>query len=141
MGELPEVVGFEQLLFARRLVDTVKTAVESDVFADRQIGIESEVLGDIADFALDLLGRFKQVEPEYIGLAFIGAQNAGEYAYGGRFTGRIGAEQALNFTRFDRQVEVVDGDEIAESARQVTRFNRRLHSAGAGLQSNPGNRA
>jgi hypothetical protein len=46
-----------------------------------------------------------------------------EHAHGGGLAGAIGAEEAEDFTGFDREAEVIDGQDAVEILAEVLRLD------------------
>src|SRR5206468_196922 len=103
--------------FGRKSVDS---PVKVDVFANRQIRVQAELLRHVSDFALDDLAVAKDVVAHHAGVTSTRREHATQHSNNGRFAASVGTEQAVNRAARDGKVHVLDGDELAELAREVT---------------------
>ena len=94
--------------------EVVKPRDEEQILFDRQVLVERELLGHVADFALDARAVAPHVETEHRSLPGVGRQQAADHADGRRLAGAVGAEEADDFARRDAQRDVVDGDDSVE---------------------------
>src|SRR5207244_5693330 len=70
--------------------DAIAVAVEVDVLLHRQVGIEAELLGHVADRALDLLGLLRDVVAAHHPAPGGRPEHAAEHANDGRLAGAVG---------------------------------------------------
>ena len=90
---------------------------EHDVLGDREDGDEHEVLVDHADAGGHGIPRPTEMLHDVIeeDLALIGTVQAIQDVHEGRLAGTVLAEQRVDLTRLDDEVDVVVGDEPAEA--------------------------
>ena len=101
------------------LRDPEQVGVEVHVLVDREIAVESEALGHVADLILDGVELASHVVACHPGLAFGGIQQAAQQAQRGGLAGAIRTDQAEDFAARDFEVEMVDRRQFAEAASQV----------------------
>ena len=75
--------------------------------------------GHDADLALHFDGILRQIDAENFACARRGREQAGEHFDGGGFAGAVGAQKSEELAGSDAQIYVVDGDELAETSREV----------------------
>ena len=63
--------------------------------------------------------------PEQLRPALGGRQEPGQHLHRRRLAAAVGAEEAEDFARRDAEVDMIDGDEIAEPPRQSLGLDRR----------------
>ena len=101
------------------LCNSVDPAEEINVLLHRQIVIERELLGHIADMFSDVLRFGRHIEPAYASPAIARGEQPAENANGGRLAGSVGAEEAENLAPTDGEGNVVYGDKGAESLHEA----------------------
>src|SRR5262249_31791673 len=82
-----------------------------------------DCIGDESELVLGgnrLLFDVKPIEPNS---AMSGAQNAADRSERCRFTGAVGAHQSHDFTRFDGEIELVNGGETAVAFGEAVNFD------------------
>ena len=114
---------------AAAIGEVVEPRYEGEVLLDRQVLIEREPLGHVADLALDAGAVAADVEAEHRALAGVGGQQAADHADGGRLARAVGAEKADDLTLGDPQRDMIDGEDAIErlgEAGNVDDVHRRL---------------
>src|SRR5690606_12243967 len=79
---------------APRALDAVNARVEAQVFLHRQVLVQAEALGHVADVLLDRLGLAHDVEADDAPRARGGREDAAEHADGGGLAGAVRPEHA-----------------------------------------------
>ncbi len=111
--------------------DPVEVGVKIDVFLDRQVVIEAETLGHVADMLLDALRFLHGIEAQHLGPAAVRVHDAAEQADGGGLAGAVGAHQREGLSGGDGEVQAVNRGQRAEVLCQACGLNcRRLAGAG-----------
>ena len=108
-------------LGSRHLVDA---GVEGQVLHHGQVVVEGELLGHVPDHGLDALGVAGEVDAEHGAPALARLEDAAQHAEGGGLPRPVGPEEAVELTGADLEIQVVDGDALAESAGEVPRLDR-----------------
>ena len=121
VGELDHPRYADGPLGSRDLVDP---SVEDQVLHHGHIVVEGELLGHVPDHGLDALGVAGEVDAEHGAPALARLENAAQHAEGGGLPGSVGPEEAVELTGADLEIQVVDGDALAESAGEVARLDR-----------------
>ena len=105
-GELALAVGEAQPL--ERLghplaapVHGVEAADEVEVLADREVLVEAEALGHVADLALDRPRLLDDVVAEAGAAARVGREQAAQHADGRGLAAAVGAEEAADLAALD----------------------------------------
>jgi len=117
-GEVHEVEQLGCSLVCGHAIQAVHAADEAEVLAGGEAAEQGHALGDDPDLALQLGGVLGQVGAQYADLAAGGCEQAGEHLDGGGLAGAVGAEEAEELARVDGEVDVIDGGEIPEAARE-----------------------
>jgi len=97
----------------------IDAAEEFDVFPDREIVVERELLGHIADGLLHVLGLAGDIEAVYFGPPGSRRQQAAQNPDRGRLPRPVRPQEAEDFAAPDVERDVVDGDEATEALDQV----------------------
>ena len=97
---------------------------ELQVFAYRQVFIQREALGHVADAPAQCLGLLRYRQAQYLDLPRAGFQQAAQHADGGRLSGSIGAQEAIHLPARHGQVDIVHGDQAAEATGQALGMHR-----------------
>ena len=106
------------------LVDPAHLEAESDVGPDVHVWEEGVTLEHGVDGTL--VGRTKAHLLTVNAQGALGGQfEAGDHAQGGRLAAARGAEEGKELAVRDSQVDVVDGDDIAEALGDAPEFDRR----------------
>ncbi len=118
--------------------DAEQVGVEVHVLVDCQITVQSEALGHVADLILDGVHFVRDTVAGHPGFAFGGIHQAAQQPQRGGFAGAVRTHQAEDFAARDFHIEMVDGDKIAEAARQVIRANDRLGGQFSSISASTG---
>ena len=99
--------------------------MQLEILPHRELAVERERLRHVADFLtrLHIVGCHGLAEQ--FGRAFSDRQQPRHHFHGGGFSAAVRAEEPENLSAFDANAHMIDGDEIAEPARQPFRLNRR----------------
>ena len=89
-----------------------------DHLAPRQVGPQRDVAGDVGEAAVEGDGVVPRVAVEQGGVARVGPQQAEQNPDGGGLPGAVGPEEAVDLARGDLEVEVVEGEHVAERLGQ-----------------------
>ena len=103
---------------ARHLVDAREKV---EVLVDREVVVERELLGHVAELLADVLGAQLTDLARQAHLARARFQQAAEHLDGGRLARAVGAEQAVDLAVTDLQVDALDRLEVAEGLTQDAR--------------------
>ena len=109
----------------------VQSGVEAQILVHREILVEAEALGHVADALLDPLGLGGHVVAHHRAVAAAGIEDSAQHADGGRLAGAVGAQHAEDLTAVHAQRDVLHRDEVAEAARKVLRHDDRVAFSGA----------
>src|SRR5690606_3454521 len=102
-----------------RLRHVLHGGEELQVLAHGEVAEQRELLGHVADAAAQRLGLLGDAQAQYFDLALGGREQAAEHADGGRLAGAVGTEKAVDAGARHRQVDVVDGEQVAEALAQA----------------------
>ena len=93
--------------------------VQHEVLMHRQFRIQREPLRHIAHAPArgDVLGI--DLVPKQRRAAFAGRQQAGQHLHGGGFAAAVGADETEDLAPADAEIDVVNGDEIAEAHGEI----------------------
>ena len=94
--------------------DPVGAPVEVQVLPHRQVAVEAEVLGHVADATADPLRLTHDVEAEHRGVSRRGAQEAQQHADGGGLPRPVGSQEAENLPPANAEAHVIHGGEAVE---------------------------
>lgn len=96
------------------------------VFAHRQVFIQREALGHVADAPAQCLCLLGHGQAQHLDLPRAGLQQAAQHADGGRLAGPVRPQEAVHLPARHGQVDVVHGQKIAEAARQPACVDRNV---------------
>ena len=102
-----------------RLRQPVKARDEFQVLAHREVLVEAEALGHVADMALDLVGLGADVVAETGALALVGREQPAQHADGGGLARTVGTEESVDLAALDLHREVAHDLAAAEGFRQA----------------------
>ena len=102
-----------------RLGDAVDAGDEFQVLAHREVLVEAEALGHVADLALDLVGLGADVVAEAGAVAFVGREQPAQHADGGGLAGAVGPEEAVDRAALDLHRQVAHHRPAVEFLGQV----------------------
>ena len=102
-----------------RLRQPVKARDEFQVLAHREVLVEAEALGHVADMALDLVGLGADVVAETGALALVGREQPAQHADGGGLAGTVGTEESVDLAALDLHREVAHDLAAAEGFGQA----------------------
>src|SRR4029453_17875539 len=88
--------------------------------AARQVVVEADAVGQVADAALDLERLARRVEPDDSGLALGHLGQAEQHEDRRRLAGAVLAEKAEDLAGLDLEVEAIDRAAVAVMLRQAT---------------------
>ena len=112
--------------------ESVDSAVEPDVLAHGEIGVEREALAHVADVAPDLVALGADVESRDVRRALARREKSDEHLDRGRLARAVGAQEAEDFAGPDVEGDVIDRDERSEAAREILGVDRELARDGGG---------
>jgi hypothetical protein len=98
--------------------DAVHPRDEVEVLLDRQVLVQAEALGHVADFALDRRRVAPQVVTKARAFAVVGCQQAAQHADRRRLAAAVRSEEAEDRAALDANREVVDDGATAIAFRQ-----------------------
>lgn len=78
---------------------------------------------EVTDLRFRLVGIFGDGNTADFGVAAGGWEEAGDHSHRGGFSGAVGSEEAENFTFFDREGEVIDGELRSEMFADIDDFD------------------
>ena len=108
-------------------IEAIHAADEAEVFGCGEATEESEAFGHDADLALDLDGVGDGVKTEDLNRARGGGEQAGEHLDGGGLACAVGTEEAEELAGGDREVDILNGGEVAETAGEACSGNGKDH--------------
>jgi len=123
VGHVDEFEFFFADLAAVRTVDAVGRGEEFEVFNDLHVIIDAEEVGHIADESADFLRMGIDRFSADVGFAVIGIEEGGQHAHGRGLTRSVRTDEAEDVPLSERQVEIVDGDQIAVAFCQLAGLN------------------
>ena len=100
-------------------VESVGAGPEAQVLLDREVPVEREALRHVADVTLDLSGLLGDVEAEQVRGTRGRREQPAQHPDGGGLAGAVGAEEAEDLARPNRERDPVDGLEGAKAAAQL----------------------
>ena len=106
------------------VVESVDAAEEADVLIDRQQLVEREPLRHVADPPLDAFGIARDVDAADDAPSRGRRQQAAQHADGRGLAGAVAAEEAEDLAAPHVEADAIDGDELAEAARQIAHLDR-----------------
>jgi hypothetical protein len=124
-----DVVDALAAVVARHLAEP---ATEIEVFLDLHLGVERDVLRQVAEVLADLLGLVKDVEPVDRRAAAGRRHVAGEDLQRGRLPRAVGAEEADDLPLLYFEADAVDGQRLSVSLGQLSNSNHRAASSAVG---------
>ena len=132
-GELPLPVG--EVVLLDQLVDTlpgpcfrdvVCRRQEIEVLADRQVLEQRELLRHVADPTAQCFGLPGDAQAQHLDFTGRGREQATEHANGRGLARAVRPEETVDVRARHREVDVVDGDQLAELLGQAARADRRI---------------
>src|SRR5262245_19660577 len=103
----------------RRAGDPVETRDEFQILAHREVLIEAEALGHVADMALDLVRLAADVVAEAGAAALVWREQAAQHPDGGGLAGAVGAEKAVDLPALHPHRQVAHDLAAAEGFGQA----------------------
>ena len=94
----------------------LETGGELEVVRHHHFRVHGQILGQVTQLALGLLGMRRQVQPGNTDSALIGLQVAAEHFHDRGFAGTVVPQQADDFPSTDGETDLVHGDELAVAA-------------------------
>ena len=96
---------------------------ELEVFADRQLAIERELLGDVADALPGRGAGMVQIDSGHAQRAAAGREQSAQHPKGRRLAGAVGPEQSEDFAALHFEADVIDGREGAKTPNQIVHLH------------------
>ena len=124
-----EVIALEQLLDSCRALASgirVDRANKLQVFDDGHVTEQRKLLRHVADSRLEPPCVAGHLGIEDDSIAVTGHQQAAKHAYCRRLARSIRPEEAVNFPARHVEIQLADGDEIAETLGEPACFDREL---------------
>ena len=103
----------------------VELTLQAEQFLARLLGVEGDVLQRDADAQAYLLGSVDDVVARHGRLATGRGEQGAQHLHGGRLARSVGAEQAVDLTPVDGEVEAVDGPHVTERPGEAPRRDGR----------------
>src|SRR5204863_8541046 len=126
-GELtlaPDQIGEpHHLEHARAAIGTrhlVDARVEGQVLVDGEVVVEREPLRHVADRGLDAFGLVTEIDAEHPAVPLARLEDAAQHAERRRLARPVGPEKPVELAPADLQIEMIDGDDLAETPREAT---------------------
>ena len=94
--------------------DAVHESEELDVLVDRQILVEGELLGHVADFLLDIFPFPVDIVPGHPDPTRGGIGKTAQNPDGGRFSGTIGTQETNDLTFINFKTQFISCDKITK---------------------------
>jgi hypothetical protein len=116
LRELEQLVG--PAVDLRPLEPEVAT-VDHEVLADGQLGVKGVLLRHDAEAGADVGPVGRGVHPHHPEVTRADRRDTADHPHRRGLAGPVRAEEAERFARGDVEVDVVDGDELAEALRQA----------------------
>ena len=98
---------------------------EFEVLAHREVVPQREALGHVAKAPAQLLRVARHLVPEHLDRPGTRLEQPAEHADRGRLPRAVRAEEAVDAGAWNREVDPIDGRDLAESARQPQRDDGR----------------
>ena len=105
------------------LIDPVQVAGVGDELFTGELVEEVHAVGQHTQvrFGFERVGP--HVDAAHVGGAFIGLEHAGDHGDGGGFTGAVAADQSVEGSGGDVEVDAVDGDLLTECLGEAADFD------------------
>src|SRR6516162_10287859 len=103
----------------------VKLRVQLEILPDSELAVERERLCHVTDVAAHLHVIRSHWPPKQLCPTFCGGQEPGEHLHGRRLAAAVGTEEAENLPRRDAEVDMIDGNKVAEPSGQPFGLDRR----------------
>ena len=94
--------------------DIIKVCIEDDIFHDRKVFIESELLRHIPDLFLDLLTFIQDGMARYPRLTRVRVHNRRQHPQNRCLAAAVRTDEPVELSLFDIKVEVMYDDRISE---------------------------
>jgi hypothetical protein len=104
---------------------------EIEILKHREVLIEAEFLGHVADLTANLVGLADDIEAETSPASAIGREQAAQHADGGGFAAAVGAEKAADLAFGNLQAEPIDHSMRAEALAQIVHVDDKRASGAA----------
>ena len=124
----------QQFLYALVSVAAIQSldpAQELQVFHHREVVVEGEFLGHVADLAPQGLGPGGDVQSQNRHFAGGRGQQAAEHADDRGLARAVGTQETVDLSMGYPKIDPVDGDDIAEVAGQPTGLDGRIRHQGS----------
>jgi len=106
--------------------EPLEASEEAEVLAGGQVGVDGQILGDVADGGLGV-GRADVDRPAgHDDLPAVAPEEAADHRDGGGLAGAVGAEQAVGLAGGDLEAHAVDGGPLAVALAEVAADEDRL---------------
>ena len=132
-GPLPrqrrQFIGLQQRVQARRqrlASHAVNAPHKLQIFPGRQLVIEGELLGHVADPAPERFGLFRNAQTQHLHLSRRGSEQAGQHAQCGGFAAAVGAEKTVDLPSGHAEIQPVHRQKIAKAPADPLGTDRQL---------------
>ena len=105
------------------LIDSVQVAGVGDELLTGELVEEVHAIGQHAQVCFGFERVGPHVNTTHVCGAFIGHEHTGDHGDGGGFTGTVAADQSVEGSGGDVEVDTVDGDLLAECLGEAADFN------------------
>ena len=113
-------------------VQAVEVGDELQVLVGGQVFPQRKLLRHVTEAPADRLGIVHHRQTENFGVTVAGQQHAAQHAQRGGFSRAIGPEESIDAARGNVEVDVIDGDLVAELSREPARGYGRRDGAAHG---------
>src|ERR1700722_7256640 len=121
IGKLHEVEQLGGSLGRGLAIEAVHASGEAKKFGASEAPKKRHAFRHDSDVALDLDWVGVQIDAENFDAPRARSEQPGQHFDGRRFSGAVGTEEAEELSGGDLQVDVIDGQQVAEAARQTLR--------------------
>ena len=118
VGQADELQAGLHARFPEMAPEGVQPGEEAQVLAPGEVGVESDLLGHVADARLCLCRSLVDGLAGHHHLPTVAAQQATDHRDGGRLAGSVGAEEAVALPGRNLEAHAVDGDPAAKPSPQ-----------------------
>src|SRR5437588_656169 len=105
-------------LVARSASQAIQASEEAQVLSGGEVGIESDLLGDVADVRLRRCRGRIDTRARHFHVPAVGPEQTAHHRDGGRLAGAVRSEQAVALAREDVEADVVNRDPPVVSLEQ-----------------------
>src|SRR6516164_8128938 len=116
----------------------IDAAVKGQIFRDRKVRVEAEILRHVADVLAHPFGILPHIDAQNAGFSPGQRQQARQHLDHSGLSAAVRSEEAKDFARLDREADAVDGRERPEPSNQMLGRDRDLwvarHGSARGVQ-------